>query len=175
MGVGPGDLQTLAEDYLQACAEALDAIPGSPGLGLGFVGAPDRAFVTYGTPAADCDQLTVHAVPLTVGGNAPINAAVVRVNHVTLVATLFRCGPIWTDADEMPSVEEQSLTAEQTNADRWALWNYPFNKWRAHLLFEECGDVLGWQLAQLPPSGGMVGTTLSVTVSLQGYESVFGT
>ena len=170
MGVGPGDLQTLAEDYLQACAEALDEIPGSPGLGLGFVGAPDRAFVTYGTPAADCDQLTVHAVPLTVGGNAPINAAVVRVNHVTLVATLFRCGAAWTSSTEFPSPAAQQAFAEQVNADRWALWNYPYTKWCKKQLFEDCGDVGDWILQQLQPSGGMAGTTLTVTVSLQGYE-----
>jgi hypothetical protein len=174
-GTGPGDLHALCEDYLQACVEALDTIPGSPGVASGSVGAPTRQFVTYGTPAADCDQITVHSVPLAVGSNAPINAATIRVNHVTLVATVFRCGPVWEDADQMPSEEDQEALAGQINADRWALWNYPWNKWRAGLLFEECGDVLGWQLNQLPPSGGMVGTTLSVTVSLQGYETTFGT
>lgn len=172
-GTGPGDLQDLGEDYLQACVEALDTIPGS--LGPGFVGAPDRAFVTYGTPAADCPQLTVHILPLSVGAAAPLLSAVIRVNRVTLVATLFRCGPAWQNSNEMPPLENLEATAQQTNADRWALWNYPFNKWCAKLLFEECGDVLNWSLTQLPPSGGIVGTTLSVTVSLQGYESTFGT
>jgi hypothetical protein len=174
-GVGPGDLQALGADFLEACVEALDTIPTSPDLDPGFVGAPDRAFVTYGTPAADCDQLTVHLVPLTVGSSQPVNAAVVRVNRVTLIATLFRCGPIWENAQEMPTPEDMGALAEQINADRWALWNYPYNKWCANLLFEDCGDVLNWGLGQLPPSGGMVGTTLTVTVSLQGYQTVFGT
>jgi hypothetical protein len=172
MGTGPGDLHALADEYLQATVEALDTIPGSPGVGSGSVGAPTRQFVTYGTPAADCDQITVHSVPLTVGSHAPTDSAVIRINHVTLVATLFRC---FLPAGEIPTAEEQEAMADQTNADRWALWNYPFNKWRAGLLFEECGVVTNWLLAQLPPSGGMVGTTLSVTVSLQGYETEFGT
>jgi hypothetical protein len=169
-GQGPADLQELAQDYLGACWEALATIPGSPNLGPGVVGSPDRAFVTFGTPSADCDQLTVHAQPLTVGSHAPLNAATIRVTHVTLVATLFRC---WGTTETVPSVETQQAVAEQVNADRWALWNYPFNKWRAGLLFESCGDVTNWVLSQLTPSGQMVGTTLSVTVSLQGYESVF--
>lgn len=174
-GTGPSDLNDLAEDYLLACVEALDTIPGDPNLAPGSVGAPERAYVTYGTPPGECDQLTVHITPLSVGASAPLNAATVRVNRVTLIATLFRCGPAWNTANEWPSAEIQSALAAQINADRWALWNYVFNKWRAGLIFEECGDVLNWQLAQLPPSGGMVGTTLSVTVSLQGYETVFGT
>ncbi len=175
MGEGPADLDGLAHDYLQACVEALDTIPGSPNLAPGSVGAPERAYVTYGTPPAECDQLTVHTVPLGVGAAAPLNSAVIRVNRVTLVATLFRCGPAWNSINEWPTAEVQEALAAQINADRWALWNYTFNKWCAKLLFEECGDVLNWALAQLPPSGGMVGTTLTVTVSLQGYESVFGT
>jgi hypothetical protein len=173
---GPGDLYDLETDFLEACAEALDTIPGS--LGQGFVGAPDRAFVSLGTPAAPmnaCDQLSVHEQPLGVGAAAPLNAAVIRVNRVTLVATLFRCGPAWPTVDEDVSVAAIEATARQTSADRWALWNYTFNKWCAKLLFEECGDVLNWGLSQLAPSGGMVGSTLSVTVSLGGYESTFGT
>ena len=55
-GEGPADLHSLAQDYLQACVEALDTIPGSPGVASGSVGAPTRQFVTYGTPAADCDH-----------------------------------------------------------------------------------------------------------------------
>lgn len=174
-GEGPADLHTLAQDYLEACVEALDTIPGSPNLAPGSVGAPERAYVTYGTPPAECDQLTVHVTPLSVGANAPLNAAVIRINRVTLIATLFRCGPQWDSVDEWPTPEVQEALVAQINADRWALWNYVFNKWVAKLLFEECGDVLNWSLAQLQPSGGVVGTTLSVTVSLQGYESVFGT
>lgn len=173
---GPGDLYDLETDFLQACTEALDTIPGS--LGPGFVGAPDRAFVSLGKPAAPiaaCDQLSVHEQPLGVGAAAPLNAAVIRINHVTLVATLFRCGPSWPNANEDVTVAAIQTIAEQTSADRWAMWNYTFNKWLAKLLFEECGDVLNWGLSELPPSGGMVGTTLSVTVSLGGYETTFGT
>jgi hypothetical protein len=174
-GTGPADLHSLAEDYLQACVEALDTIPGDPNLAPGSVGAPERAYVTYGTPPAECDQLTVHITPLGVGAAAPLNAAVIRVNRVTLIATLFRCGPQWESIDQWPTPEIQEALAAQVNADRWALWNFVYNKWVAKLLFEECGDVLGWGLAELRPSGGVVGTTLTVTVSLQGYESVFGT
>jgi len=175
-GTGPADLYALLEDYLQACVEALDTIPGSPDLSPESVGAPERAFVASGTPAADCcPQLTVHAVPITEGGRAPLNAAVIHVNRVTLVATLFRCAAPQDSKGNPPTPLAQEEVSEQVYADRWALWNYVWNKWRAGLLFEECGDVLNWVLAQLPPSGGCVGTTLTVTVSLQGYETVFGT
>jgi len=175
-GTGPADLYALAEDYLGACVEALDTIPGSPDLSPESVGAPARAFIAAGTPAADCcPQLTVHAVPIVEGGRAPLNAATLHINRVTLVATLFRCAASQDNSGNPPSALEQETVSEQVFADRWALWNYVWNKWRAGLLFEECGDVLNWVLAQLPPSGGCVGTTLTVTVSLQGYETTFGT
>jgi hypothetical protein len=177
-GTGPADLHELALEYLQACVEALDTIPGSPSLGPGVVGSPDRVFVAPGTPAADCcPQLTVHAVPLTEGAQAPgpSRASTMRVNRVTLVATLFRCVASPDGNGNPPSADEQEEVSVQVNADRWALWNYVWNKVRADLLFTRCGDVTGWSLDQIPPSGLCVGTVLRVTVQLDGYETVFGT
>lgn len=50
-GIGPQDLQSIAEEFLDASIASLDTIPDfAPGLG----GAPVRSFVSPGTPALDC-------------------------------------------------------------------------------------------------------------------------
>jgi hypothetical protein len=181
-GNGPGDLQSLAVEYLDACIAALDTIPTyAPGLG----GAPVRTFISPGVPALDCcPQLSVHAAfgNEVVQGPSPLSggrgATFTRVNHVTLVATIARCIPTGSSSKGNyvpPSEAEISAAAKQTNADAWALWNHLYNLVRAGQLFTLCGGVFWEGLRPLQPSGGCGGWTLTVRVATDGYEEEIGT
>jgi hypothetical protein len=177
-GTGPQDLHALAEEFLDACIASLDTIPVfAPGLG----GAPERSFISPGTPAFDCcDQLTVHVGGAADAATAPGALAAGRkatfgkVNLVQLIATITRCVPIVT-AKDWPTPTEMNTAAEQLNADGWALWNHTFNLVAAGQLFQLCGEVYWDALRSITPSGGCGGWTLTVRVRLDGYQEVVGT
>lgn len=167
------DLFDLEETFLAACEAALDTIPDSaPEYG----GSPARSFISAGPPAHDCcDQLTVHSGPIVDGrtkGPVP-SAPMAKINHVVLVATVLRCVPVW-DGQQPPTPGDQQAAAEQIEYDKWALWNHLFNRWRDGLLFSRCGDVVWVGIQPITPSGGCGGLTLTVRVSLDGYEEVIG-
>ena len=170
MGTGPEDLQALAQEFLDACVEALDTIPMfAPGLG----GAPERSFISPGLPAFDCcDQLTVHVAGVNSDPIQPPKNKN-RVNIVSLVATATRCLPTG-DNQNPPSADDLQDSAAQVNADGWALWNHIFNLIRADLLFTLCGEVLWDGLRSINPQGGCGGYTLNLRVELDGYEETFG-
>lgn len=174
MAAGPGDLYDMAQDFLAACVDALDTIPGyEPTLD----GAPDRAFVVGGQPAADCcPQLTVHTVSLGEFYAAPIQpkASFARINRVNFLATLFRCLPGPQANGEPPLVTDQEAAAEQISADGWALWNHVWNMVRAGVLFNGC-EPLVESMTALVPSGECGGWILAVSASLDGYEESIGT
>jgi hypothetical protein len=66
-------------------------------------------------------------------------------------------------------------SAEQLNADAWALWTHIFNLLHAGLLFETCGEVHWDGLRSFGPQGGCGGWTMQLRVSLDGYEEVLST
>lgn len=172
-GVDATDLQALAEEFLAACEEALDTIPGfDPDLD----GAPARSFVAPGQPAADCcPQLTVHVASLleapTFGGlSEGTKARSGRINQVQLAMTLFRCADL---TKAIPPQSELEAAGRQVNADGWALWNHLYNMLRAGTLFERCTGVFWEGMRSLPPEGGCVGWFSSVRVNTDGYEETF--
>ena len=67
--------------------------------------------------------------------------------------------------------------AQQIYADRWALWNHIFNMIAAGLLFDRCGNVIwqGMTPITTEASAECYGSVLTLVVSLDGYEEVFGT
>ena len=177
-GTGPGDAHDLAVDLLAACVEALDTIPDFE---PGFVGAPARRFVSPGKPAYDCcdgvehGQLTVHIQPVLEGPHQkPTNSYVGRINRVRLNITSLRCIPMQQGGDP-PVPADQTAIAAQLNRDGWAIWNHLYNLQREQLLFDQCGEVIWGQLTAVDASGLCGGWTLAITVSLDGYEEVFGT
>jgi hypothetical protein len=173
-GVGPADLHTFAEEFLDACVAALDTIPYYTTLD----GAPLDAFLTPGSPAYDCcPQLTVHVAPLSEGPSSapPPLASAFRINHVTLVATLLRCLPPSDTNGNPPTPAAQHAAAEQIHADKWALWNHVWNRMRAGLLFSRCNNVIWNGLTSIQPQGLCGGSILTVTVALDGYEETIGT
>src|SRR5512138_2513465 len=173
-GTGPGDLYDAATEFLNACIAALDTIPLSePTLD----GAPTRAFVVGGQPAADCcPQLTVHTPSLGEFYAAPIQpkASFARINRVNYLATLFRCLPGPQANGDPPEVADQEAAAEQISADGWALWNHIWNMVRAGVLFSGCEPMVE-SMTELVPSGQCGGWILAVSASLDGYEEVIGT
>lgn len=175
-GTGPLDLHDeLAQEFLAACAEALDTIPVFDAT---LSGAPDRMFVGYGQVALDCcDQLTVHVGTLGEGSVAPgqPKASFARINRVTLIATFARCVPTPDSQGNPPAVEIQEAAGRQINTDKWAIWNHIFNLIDADRLFDKCCDVVWGPLSPLQPSGGCGGSTLTIQVCYDGYEEVLGT
>lgn len=169
MGTGPGDLNTLAQTFLTACIGALDTIPiAIPPLD----GAPSRAFVAPGLPAADCcPQLTVHAQSLGefYSSAPPPKASDARINGVLLIATLFRCVPTLTESGDPPSMNAQIAAGLQLDADGWALFNHLYEQVRTGVLFEKCKPVVWEGFNALVPSGACGGWTVAVRVNLDGY------
>ncbi len=176
------DLADLAEEFLAACVEALDTVPtAEPGLG----GAPARSFVDFGPPVfdfasaavsdEDCDQLTVHVGTLFGGAQVP-KADIARINMVPFIATIARCCAPTVDSQgrTLPPAVKQAFS-RQVNADKWALWNYLWNMISEGLLFDKCGQIQWQGLVPLNPSGGCAGSSLQVSVSVDGYQTVFGT
>lgn len=174
-GIGPTDLQDLAQEFLDACIEALDTIPDYD---ASLMGAPARTFVAPGPVALDCcDQLAVHVGAVSEGASAPgiPAASIARINRISFVATASRCVPVPDASGNPPSTTEQGEAAEQINADKWALWNHIYNLIRTGDLFSRCCDVIWGPLAALQPNGGCGGSTLSITVCFDGYDGVQGT
>lgn len=174
-GTGPTDLHELADEFLDACIEALDTIPSYDAT---LEGAPTRSFVASGPVALDCcDQLAVNVGAVAEGSSAPElpAASFARINYVTLAITAARCIPVPDANGNPPSITAQEEAAKQINADKWALWNHIYNLIRTEQLFGRCCDVIWGQITPLQPNGGCGGSRLSITVCFDGYDEVQGT
>ena len=172
MGTGPEDLQALAQEFLDACVEALNSIPlFAPGLG----GAPERSFVSPGQSADDCcPQLTVWAQQVGESPNSPgsfrgRSASDGQINVIQLIARIIRCVDTGTDG-RIPDPADLQTSAEQINADGRALWNHLYNMVRADQLFMLCGEVFWDGMRSIVPSGGCGGWTLALRVEIDGYS-----
>ena len=172
-GTGPSDLYDQCVLVLNAAIDALDTIPS---LAPGLLGAPERAYVSPGTPALDCcNQLTVNAAPIAEAPTRPLEMGAgtrhqqqFRKNYVGFAITITRCGE-WTDFP--PPMDALQDIAEQTNADAWALWNYLWNEERSGALFSICDGVFNDRLAPITPSGGCSGWVFSFRAEVEGYEA----
>lgn len=174
-GVGPADLHALALELLAADIAALDTIPiSAPGL----EGSPERAFVSPGRPAIDCcPQLTVHVESVNDAATSPGGLGAGRrqagkKNQVRLITTIVRCvidNRGGQGITEMPLMADLEATAEQVNADAWALWNYLYCLWRSGDLLSLCSEMLFEGMRQMGEEGRCAGWTLTISASLDGY------
>lgn len=176
---GPTDLHDLAEDFLQACADSLDTIPGAdPDL----VGAPARAFVNPGVPVWDCcEQLVVYdpsvgeqaTLPSNTPGTTARRHVFGRIPMVRLVATITRCIPQGTVVGKTytpPLPALLTAAAAQHHADAWALHNGIFNRLGQGLLAGGRCSEASWEgLEAVTPAGGCGGWTLQIRFQLDGY------
>jgi hypothetical protein len=183
MGIGPLDLETLCEDFLAAMLEALNTIPNYD---ASLKGAPDRYFVSPGTPVWDCcEQLAVHVqnvndADTTPGGLAAgLRHVTGRVNQVRLIGTSTRCVPVGelTAAGEWkpPPAADLQDAAKQLNADNWALWNHLNNLLASEQLLTLCSNVIFDGITAAVPFGGCAGWTVVFRVVLGGYREALGT
>lgn len=178
-----GDLQLLAQAYLDACAEALDTITAFDG---GLLGAPARQFVSAGPPAWDCcEQLAVHVVGLVEADTSPGGLSAGkrfttgRINHVVLQATITRCVSVGGDAMggnyQPPSVAALMADSVQHDADGWALWNHLFNLQSSGLFLTLCDEVFFEGISAVAPSGGCAGWIATIRAYLSGYNETLST
>lgn len=173
---GVGDLHSLASQLLAACATSLDTIP----LTSSLEGAPERRFVSLGLPVLDCcDQLAVHIPFVNHGETSPGGLASGKrfltgaLNHTSFIITLTRCYP--SPFDDLgnymaPAPAVLEATAEQGNADAWALWNGLYMLQSSDQLLSLCDEVFFDGISAMTPSGGCAGWTGQVRASLDGYN-----
>lgn len=181
-GTSPLDLFVLCEELLDAATDALNTIPLADPL---LLGAPDRRFVNPGLPAFDCcDQLTVHtdrvadAATLAPALSPGKRHTLGKKNVVSLIITSTRCIPTGVDGPagtfQLPEPAELSASAEQINADGWALWNHIYNLLAAGDLLSRCSNVVFDGLVSVPPQGGCGGWTLTISAQYDGYTEALG-
>lgn len=175
-GTDARDLYLMADEFLQAGVESLDTL-----VALGLEGAPGRTYVSPGEPAADCEQLTVHTVSLEEAATEPTGqgglatgrrASYGRLSHPQFFMMLFRCVPVAKQELTRivpPSVAEQTASAQQLNADAWALWNHLYSLVVHKQLWSTCQGIFPGPMRALPESGGFGGWLLSYRVRLDGY------
>ncbi len=166
---GPGDLHALSLEVLDASAEALDTIPTYE---AHLLGAPARQFVSPNTPVWDCcDQLAVWPTPLNEADTSPGGLAaghrkkLGRINHVLISVQITRCIP--TEVEPAPA--DLTASAEQLNADAWALWNHLFNLAESGGLLTLCKEVFFDGITAVSPTGGCGGWTANIRAQLDGY------
>lgn len=169
---GAGDLHAAATELLEACETALATVPAVVPGGLGV---PDISYVTFGEPAADCEQLTVHVERI---GDASTNSGLqegtrhrsMRMPQPLFIATLFRCVPTLSDDGDPPSSTELTVSARQLHADGWALHNVLFNMLREGELFEFCRNVVWDGIRRYGPAGAFGGWIVTIRAELDGYN-----
>ncbi len=177
---GPGDLHAFAEGFLDFCVESLDTIPTFMDT-AGLLGAPDRRFVSPGIPVWDCcEQLAVH-VPLmneadTTPGGLDAGRRTNRgyINSITFMATVTRCIPTMNNDGDPPSPAALDASAEQINADGWALWNHLHNLKASAQLLTLCDEMFFDGILAAAPAGGCGGWTVTVRAAIGGYEELLG-
>ncbi len=174
----PTSLQELALEVLDVATEALDTIPI---LAPGLEGAPERAFISPGRPALEgCGQLCVYVDSVFDADTNPGGLAagrrnvMMKRNHVRLIVTIDRCVIDSRQGDQaylQPyPASDLTATAEQTNADGWALWNHIYNAWRSERFLTVCTELFFEGLRALPEEGGRAGWTLTLRAILDGYQ-----
>lgn len=141
---------------------AIDALDSYGG------GAPERAYVSHGEPAADCEELTVHLstlAPRALGTESSARCLVVP--EVQFCLQLWRCVTT-LENDATPSATVLHDEALALTIDGWALWKYLTGLWKAGTLFDgiSCKNVAFGIMEPLGPTGGLAGWQLCLTVEV---------
>lgn len=174
-GAGSGDLHDLCLELLDCCALALEDTPAGP---------PGRQIVSTGPPPWDCEQLTVFTGGPAVGDTYPLQPALSpghraanqgMVNLIVLVVTVIRCVPVIDEYGGLPSADEITAAAAQTNADLWAIWNHVARRKRDATLFAPKEREMFMDPAvTLTTNGGFGGWNIQLRVELDGYRPTVG-
>lgn len=162
-------LHEYAEDVLDVVAAALATTAG---------GAIDRAYVSPGLPAVDCEQVTVTAVGLSKDATAPGNPPPATghrhrlgsINLASFAVTIVRdCIPVAGPRGAPPSTDALDDSALVVNEDVWAVWNaLEHAKAAGELLGGACRELYLDNAAPLATSGQMAGWLISFRAAVDG-------
>lgn len=160
-------LYQAGADLLAACVAALD---------LTTARAPERAYVSDGPVALDCEQVTVHFANLAqadTSPSAPVLQPARRLLGASLavlgmVITATRCVPVVSNEGRPPTVAAIQESALVVAQDVWALWNHLHQQIRDGSLFPGCQGVYIDPALPINTSGGVGGWTLTVRVPMEG-------
>lgn len=178
-GPGAASLYNAASRLLEVAADALDTL-----VTLNLRGCPQRAYVSPGLPAFDCEQLTVHVAAMGEEVTSPLspNPATAqrqkfgRVNMVTFTTSIVRCLTAVTDENTPPDAGKEDADALQLNCDGWTIWEAFY--WHAR-----AGTLLGDDLCRLvrqqashpvDPSGGVGAWIINTQLEVGGFNPLEG-
>lgn len=180
-----GDAHRIALAFLDGVVASLNTIPDDEAT---LAGAPGRQYVATGTPAIDCEQVSVwlattSELPLFPTSDGDLIAGqrgiAGRVNWVNATVIVARCVPtvqqqaksgrtIWPTPDEM------TAAAYQTNADMWAMWCGLNVARTSGLIAHACESVMFGVATALLTAGGFGGWQLPLMFQLGGYRPDVG-
>lgn len=170
-----GDLHIAAADLLDVAEGLLAQTPS---------GAPERVYVSPGTPAREgCEFLTVHVAAIGEEVTSPTSPPPAsghrqifqRINLPAYVVTIQRCVATTDQRGNPVAGEILDAVAETTLGDAWILWNGLMTAVREERLFASCREVHFDAAVALPIQGGYGGWTLGVRALLPGYPVSVGT
>lgn len=154
------DVYTLAAALLAAVIDYF--ADQSPAIGL-----PERRYVTIGTPAIDCEQVTVAVPSLFTGlpGNAYVGPLVPGVTSaVEFGVSIMRCVPTG-ESGNPPRPADIETKTEELLTDAKILREAVFAAKRDGT-FGSCNDVVIAECVAIGPEGGFGGWNQLVRVGL---------
>lgn len=165
----------LANEYLGALVAAMSTTEA---------GAPDRSFVSLGSPAweTSCAQAAVQVLVLTEEGTRDTAPAGQtgrrisrgRVNLVGMVGYAIRCIQASQGNNQAylpPSDDQLTAEAKAAHEDGWAVWNYVTRANLAGNLFNGPCEIVHFDGgAPVTPAGGLGGWQFTMRVELGGYD-----
>lgn len=143
-----------------------------------------RAYVSHGSPAFDCEQVTVHTGLLGDAATSPLGPALSQgfrretqgaVELAGYVITIIRCYPVIDDSDPAaPSAATIEAVAAVTLEDLWVTWNTVKQAWRARTIFASDDGKYARELVfdgavPISPSGGLAGWQIALRAQEPGY------
>ncbi len=178
-GPGPASLYNAASRLLEVAADALDSLTV-----LGLRGCPDRAYVSPGLPAFDCEQLTVHVAAMSEEVTSPLSPNTAtgqrhvfgRINTVTFTTTIVRCLRSVTDQNQPPPAVDEDLDALQLDCDAWSIWERFYWSARNNTLLDgdTCKIVRMQASHPVDPSGGVGGWLIQTQLQIDGFNPLGG-
>lgn len=164
------DLYEKAAAFLHASQQALAFTPSGP---------PDRAYVSPGQPAIDCEQLVVWNESLSesqflAGSGAESRAKAINrggLAKATIRIQITRCVPLPKTSGgrvTWPTPAELDASALQIDEDGWALWLGLNDALKHGDLHEACSGAERLGAEKMPLQGGFGGWLFSYRIPLEG-------
>lgn len=155
-------------DALVAVLQAAEGALGAQGLSI-----PSRVYVSPGPPAADCDQLTAHAVSIMPGlpgqETAPYglqSTAGPVMRTLTVMVQIRRCVPVPNDQGQPPQASSLEAAAKIIARDGWTLWRGLVLAYMDGTLLGGCDRAAISAAIPSEAEGGLAGWDIEIAVQL---------